>query len=112
MAKDQNPAKELRGFCQGVYRASTWRGRYLLRHAQESGFHPVLQAEQNLAKNLKALPNGTVSTTHELVKQLSQAKDFQEMVRIQTEFMQSLASAFGKQTKSSPKATVKRQQML
>ena len=48
-----------------------------------------------------------VRTTHEFVKQLSHAKDFQEMVRIQTEFMQSLTAAFGEQTKSLTEAYTK-----
>jgi hypothetical protein len=38
---------------------------------------------------------------------LSQAKDFQEMVRIQTEFMQSLVNAFGEQTRSLGEAYTK-----
>ncbi len=37
---------------------------------------------------------------HELVKRLSQAKDFEEALRIQTEFMQSQFHAFGEQAGS------------
>jgi hypothetical protein len=38
---------------------------------------------------------------------LSQAKDFQEMARIQTEFMQSMVNAFGEQTRSLAEAYTK-----
>jgi hypothetical protein len=36
----------------------------------------------------------------ELIKKLSQAKNFEEAFRIQTEFMQSQLHAFGEQIKS------------
>jgi hypothetical protein len=60
-----------------------------------------------LGEKLKSYAEKNVSTTHEFVKQLSQAKDFQEMVRIQTEFMQSLVNTFGEQTKSLAEAYTK-----
>jgi hypothetical protein len=51
-------------------------------------------------EKLKSYAERNVTKTHEYVKQLSQAKDFQDIVRIQTEFIQSLANAFGEQTKT------------
>jgi hypothetical protein len=53
-----------------------------------------------LGEMLKSYAEKNVITTHEFIKQLSQAKDFQEMVRIQTEFMQSPINTFGEQTKN------------
>ena len=51
-------------------------------------------------EKLKSYAETNISTTHEFVKRLSQTKDFQEAVRIQTEFMQSMIASFGEQTKS------------
>jgi len=48
-----------------------------------------------------------IAATHEFIKQLSQAKDFQDMVRIQTEFMQTLLKAFQEQTKNLGEAFTK-----
>jgi len=44
---------------------------------------------------------------HDLVKSLSQAKDFEEALRIQTEFIQSQFHAFGEQMKSLGEAYTK-----
>ena len=60
-----------------------------------------------LGEKLKSYAEKNVATTYDFVKQLSQAKDFQEMVRIQTEFMQSLVNAFGEQTRSLGEAYTK-----
>ena len=67
-----------------------------------------------LKKTISSLPSGgtefgerwksyaekNIDATHEFIKQLSQAKDFEQMMRIQMEFMQSQANAFGEQMKS------------
>jgi hypothetical protein len=50
-------------------------------------------------EKLKSYAEANLTATHEFVRQLSQVKDFNEMVRIQTEFMQSLVNAMGEQTK-------------
>jgi hypothetical protein len=54
-----------------------------------------IQAEQN------------ITAVHELVKSLSHAKDFQEALRIQTEFMQTQLKAFGEQATSLGEAYAK-----
>ncbi len=47
-----------------------------------------------LGERLKDQGVQNINTVHELVKRLSQAKDFEEALRIQTEFMQSQLNAF------------------
>jgi len=98
MAKEQKAAEEL-----GLPKLTTDQARGVidmyfdtLKNAVSS--YPTGGTE--FAEKLKSYAQRNVSTTHEFVKQLSNAKDFQEMVRIQTEFMQSLMSAFGEQTKT------------
>lgn len=51
-------------------------------------------------EKLKSYSEKNIASTHQFIKQLTQAKDFQEMMRIQTEFMQTQLSTFGEQTKS------------
>ncbi len=58
-------------------------------------------------EKLKSYAEKNIAATHELVKQLSQARDFQDMVRIQTEFMQTQFNAFGEQAKNLSEACTK-----
>ena len=48
-----------------------------------------------------------ITAMHELVKRLSQAKDFEEALRIQTAFMHSQLNALGKQAASLGEAYTK-----
>ena len=58
-------------------------------------------------ERLKSYAEANLATTYEFVRQLSQAKDLNEMVRIQTEFMQSLVKAMSEQTKELTEAYTK-----
>jgi hypothetical protein len=48
----------------------------------------------------KSYVEKNIDATHEFIKQLSRAKDFEQMMRIQIDFMQSQANAFGEQIMS------------
>jgi phasin family protein len=56
---------------------------------------------------LKECAEKNITMTQEYLKDLSQARNFQDMVRIQTEFMQSLMNAAGEQTRSLAEACTK-----
>jgi hypothetical protein len=58
-------------------------------------------------EKLKGYAEKNITATHDFIKQLSQAKDFQDIVRIQNEFMHSQFMAFGEQTKSLGEAYTK-----
>jgi len=58
-------------------------------------------------EKLKGYAEKNIASTHEFVRQLSRAKDFQDMLRIQSEFMQSQFSALAEQTKSLGEAATK-----
>jgi hypothetical protein len=58
-------------------------------------------------EKLKTYAARNIAATHEFIKQLSRAKDFQDVVRIQTKFMQSQLKEFGEQTKSLGEAYTK-----
>ena len=55
----------------------------------------------------KSIAEQNITAAHEYIKKLSGAEDFQEMMRIQTEFMQAQMKAFGEQGKSLGEATAK-----
>jgi len=60
-----------------------------------------------LGEKLRSYAEKNIAAANEYVRKLSEAKDFQEVIRIQTEFMQTQFNAFGEQTKSLGEAFVK-----
>ena len=54
----------------------------------------------DFGEKLKSYVEKNIAATHEFVLKLSQAKDFQDVVRIQNEFMQTQMNAFGEHTKT------------
>ena len=58
-------------------------------------------------EKLKSFAQKNVAATHQFIKQLSQAKDFQDVLRIQTEFMQTQMQAFVEQATSLAEAFTK-----
>jgi hypothetical protein len=58
-------------------------------------------------EKLKSFAEKSIAATHDFIKQLSRAKDFQDALRIQTEFMRTQMRAFGEQTKSLAEAFIK-----
>jgi hypothetical protein len=60
-----------------------------------------------LGEKLKTYTNENIAAAREFADKLSQAKDFEDVVRIQTEFMEMQFKAFGEQTKSLGEAATK-----
>ena len=52
-----------------------------------------------LGEMLKNYAEKNIAAAQEYVNKLSQAKDFQDVIRVQTEFMQTQFNAFSEQTK-------------
>jgi hypothetical protein len=50
------------------------------------------------AERIKGYAEKNITMTQEYLRQLSQARNFQDMVRIQADFIQSLMKAFGEQS--------------
>ena len=99
MAKEQRPVAKLSGIAERTIE----QGRdavdmYFDTLKRTISSYPTGGTE--FGEKLKSYAETNISTTHEFVKRLSQTKDFQEAVRIQTEFMQSMIASFGEQTKS------------
>jgi hypothetical protein len=58
-------------------------------------------------EKVKACAEHNITATQEFVRELSYAKDIQDMLRIQTEFMRSQLEAFGEQAKDLSEAYIK-----
>ena len=59
------------------------------------------------AEKLKGYAEKDITMTQNYLQQLSQARNFQDVVRIQSDFMQSLMKAAGEQTSSLAEAYTK-----
>jgi hypothetical protein len=53
-----------------------------------------------LGEKLKSSAQKNLAATHEFVQKLSHAKNFNDIIRIQTEFVQTQLESFGEQAKS------------
>jgi hypothetical protein len=105
MAKDQKPADQMDAFSKQAMAQA----------------HDALDTYFDfLKKSVSAFPSGGtdlgeklkdqsqhITAMHELAKSLSQAKDFEEALRIQTAFMHSQLNALGKQAASFGEAYTK-----
>ena len=58
-------------------------------------------------EKVKACAEQNISATQEFVRELSYAKDIQDMLRIQMEFMRSQMEAFGEQANDLSEAYIK-----
>ena len=53
-----------------------------------------------LGEKLKSFAQKNIAVTYEFVQKLSHAKNFNDIIRIQTEFVQTQLESFGEQAKS------------
>jgi hypothetical protein len=101
MAKDKEPLESLTGIEQEVQITER------TKHAMENYFSWLQNAMSgapwsNIDLNKKLLSHATENVTAAvgLVQKLSQAKNLEEVVTIQTEFMSKQLDSFKKQTKA------------
>ena len=76
-------------------------------HFMQKAFSSYPVGGTELAEKMKSHTEHNISAAQEFVHKLSQAKDFQDIIRIQTEFMQTQFSVFVEQTKSLTEAFTK-----
>jgi len=60
-----------------------------------------------LAEKMKSYTEQNISATQDFIRKLSQAKDFQDIIRIQTEYMQTQFSICAEQTRGLAEAFTK-----
>jgi hypothetical protein len=80
-----------------------------VRGAMDSyfSFFQNIWGSNDLTQKMKTYTARNMSASADCVHKLGQAKDFQEVIRIQTEFMQAQMSAFAEQAKSLGEAYTK-----
>ena len=106
MAKDRKAAEDLRGPVeQTMEQARTAVDIYF--DSLKKAISSMPSGGTEFGEKLKSCAEENLTTAHDFVRQLSQVKDFNDVVRIQTEFMQSLVSAMGDQTKELADACTK-----
>jgi phasin protein len=116
MAKDTEPLETLNANARAVKQAEQvvektidqTRGaldNYFSFMQKAFPFYPVGGTE--LAEKMSGYTAQNISAARDFVHKLSQAKDFQDIIRIQTEFMQTQFSVFTEQTKSLTEAFTK-----
>jgi hypothetical protein len=66
----------------------------------QSAFSSLPMTSLELTDKIKNFTEENIGTSREFVKQLGQAKDFMDVVRIQTEYMQRQFNGFTEQSKS------------
>lgn len=98
MAKDQKSAPEqnplTKQAAEQAYGAMDSYFDYLKRSISSTP-----SGGTEFGEKLKAYAERNITATHEFMRHLSHARDFQDMVRIQTKFMQDQFKEFGEQTK-------------
>ena len=110
MAKDAKPLRDLNANAERAGKQTMEQ----TRGAVDSYFDYLKKTVSStpsggseFGERLKTHAETNITAAHEFVKQLSQAKDLQDLVRIQTEFMQAQLKEFGEQTKSLGEAYTK-----
>ena len=116
MAKDAKPLKDLNPF--GDLSAEA---KQAVEQTKEQALGAADTYFDFLKKTISSSPTGgtefgeklknyaerNITATHEFIKQLTQAKDFQDIFGIQTEFMQAQLKEFDEQTRSLGEAFTK-----
>ena len=110
MAKDQKPLEELSAEAKQAVAQTTQQAlgavdTYFDFLKKTISSYPL--GGTDLGEKLKSYTEKNIAAAHDYVHKLSQAKDFQDVVRIQTEFMQNQFDVFGEQAKSLSEAYAK-----
>ena len=99
MAKDQNPAEQVNAFAnQAKEQALAAADTYFNFLKKAIASYPT--SGNAFGDSMKGYAERNVAAMHEFVQRLAQARDIQDAMRIQAEFMQSQFTALSEQTKS------------
>ena len=110
MAKDAKPLEDLKANAERALEQTMEQTRGAVDnyfHFLQKTISSYPSGGTDLGEKLKSYAEKNIAATHEFVLKLSQAKDFQDVVRIQTEFMQAQMNAFGEHTKTLGEAVNK-----
>ena len=103
MAKDTKPLQDLNANAKQVVEQTMEQ----MQAAVDNYFNFIQKTMSSyplggteFGEKLRSYAQKNIAATNEYVNKLSLAKDLQEVIRIQTEFVQTQFNAFGEQTKS------------
>ncbi len=103
MAKDTKPLEELNANAKQVVEKTMEQ----TRGALDNYFNFIQKTMSSFplggtefGEKLTSYAERNIAATNEYVRMLSEAKNFQDIIRILTEFVQTQFNAFGEQTKS------------
>ena len=110
MAKDTDPFDELKANAERTVKQAMEQTRGAL-----DGYFSFMQKAissfpfggTEFGEKLKSYGEQNIAAAQEFSGKLSQARDFQDIIRMQTEFMQAQFQAFGEQTKNLGDALTK-----
>jgi hypothetical protein len=110
MAKDTKPLEELETSAKQAVEQTMEQTRgavdnYFSFVQKTMSSYPLGGTE--LGEKLRSYAEKNIAAANEYVRKLSKAKDFQEVIRVQTEFVQAQFHAFGEQTRSLGEAFAK-----
>lgn len=106
MAMDQKPAEEMRAFAEQTRdQALSAADTYFNFLKKTISSYPSGGTE--FGDNFKNYAERNIEAVQEFVHELSQARDFQDALRIQTKFMQSQFTALSEQTRKLGEAYTK-----
>lgn len=109
MAKDTQPFEEIKANAERAIEQTVAQ----TRGAVDTYFDFIQKAMASgplggeLGETLKTYTEKNIAATQQFIHNLGQAKDLQDIVRIQTEFMQSQLRTFAEQTKGIGEAFTK-----
>jgi hypothetical protein len=104
MAKDQQPFEAVRETTEKAFEQNTEK----VRGAMDNYFGFLQNIwSPDLTEKMKTYTTRNIAASADCMHKLSQATDFQEVFRIQTEFMQTQMSSFAEQARSLGEAYTK-----
>jgi hypothetical protein len=105
MAKDKQPFEALSEATEKTVEQNMEKARGAMDNY--FGFLQNIWGSNDLTEKMKAYTERNISAYTDCVGKLSHARDFQDAVRIQTEFMQTQLSSFAEQARSLGDACTK-----
>ena len=97
MAKDQKAAEHPNGIAEQAMEQAR-RAADIYCDFVKQAIAATPSGGNEFAERIEGYAERNITLTQEYLRQLSQARNFQDMVRIQADFMQSLMKAFGEQS--------------
>ena len=105
MAKDNQPFEDLSETAAHAVEQNMEKARGAMDNY--FSFLQNIWGHNDLTEKMQIYTQKNISAYAEFVGKLGQAKDFQEVIRIQTEFMQTQLKSFAEQAKSLGEAYTK-----